>query len=195
MEQGMEPNAFVLPPFEAFKSIPRLARECVVTEKIDGTNSCVYVGADGLVLAGSRNRWISHEPPAADNFSFARWVKDHEDELRQGLGVGLHHGEWWGAGIQRRYGMKEKRWSLFNTSVWNAETLPKIEGLGVVPVLYQGPFNTDAVERALASLALEGSRAAPGFMDPEGVVVYHVAAGAYFKQTLKGDGHKYAAAG
>lgn len=177
------------PPFEPFPSIPRLRRECVITEKIDGTNALVAVLEDGRVLAGSRSRWIT---PDDDNFGFARWVKDHEDELRVGLGFGLHRGEWWGAGVQRRYGLKEKRFSLFNTSVWTPENKPAC--CHVVPVLYQGPFDDAAVSASLNRLQAEGSVAAPGFMKPEGVVVYHVAAGAYFKTTLGGDGHKTQAA-
>lgn len=35
-----------------------------------------------------------------------------------------------------------------------------------------------------------GSAAAPGFMDPEGVVVYVAAARTLFKKTIKGDAHK-----
>jgi len=36
-----------------------------------------------------------------------------------------------------------------------------------------------------------GSYAAPGFMQPEGVVVYHKASGQVFKKTPdKNDGHK-----
>ena len=89
-----------IPVFEAFPSIPRLKRNCVISEKIDGSDAQVYVGEDGLVLAGSRNRWLTVE---SDNFGFAAWVKAHEDELRTGLGPGRHFGEWWGAGIQRPY--------------------------------------------------------------------------------------------
>jgi hypothetical protein len=35
--------------------------------------------------------------------------------------------------------------------------------------------------RVIADKALIGSVAAPGFMDPEGVVVFHVASGLLFK--------------
>lgn len=52
---------------------------------------------------------------------------------------------------------------------------------------YRGPFTSDAVEAALAGLKEFGSRAAPGFRDPEGVIAYHVAAGIGFKKTLDGD--------
>jgi hypothetical protein len=170
--------------FEAFPSIPRLKRGCVISEKLDGTNAQVYVPEDdGPLLAGSRNRWIT---PDDDNFGFARWVADNADELRK-LGPGRHFGEWWGAGIQRRYGMSEKRFSLFNSGRWSSE---RPACCHIVPVLYAGQFTTNAVDDALAALKTGGSVAAPGFMDPEGVVVYVVAARALYKATLGGDGHK-----
>lgn len=178
-------SAAELPAFEAFESIARLSRNCVISEKIDGTNAQVYVGEDGLVLAGSRTRWIT---PEADNYGFAAWVAAHADELRTGLGIGRHYGEWWGAGVQRRYGMKEKRFSLFNAGRWTEEVRPVC--CHVVPVLFEGVFTTDAVDAACADLAANGSRCAPGFMDPEGVVVYVAAARKLFKKTLKGDEHK-----
>jgi len=177
--------------FEAFPSIPRLKRGCVISEKLDGTNAQVYVGEDGLVLAGSRSRWIT---PEDDNFGFARWVAEHTDELRTGLGPGRHFGEWWGAGIQRRYGLADKRWSLFNAGRWGGPDRPAPACCHVVPVLYSGDFSTDVVERTLAELARDGSRAAPGFMKPEGVVVYMTAARTTYKVTLGDDGHKGARA-
>ena len=110
----------VMPEFVAFPKIPRLVRDIIITEKIDGTNASVYVGEDGQVMAGSRSRWIT---PTDDNFGFAKWVAANADELRTGLGIGTHYGEWWGAGVQRKYGLTEKRFSLFNVSRW-AETRP-----------------------------------------------------------------------
>src|SRR5580692_3598930 len=117
--------------FEPFPSIKRLAKGCVVSEKLDGSNGQVRILEDGTVLAGSRNRFIT---PEDDNYGFARWVKDHEDELRTGLGIGIHYGEWWGSGIQRRYGLKEKRFSLFNSGRWTDDVRPAC--CHVVPVLY-----------------------------------------------------------
>jgi len=174
-----------LPLFEGFPSIPRLKRSCTITEKIDGTNAQVFVGEDGVVLAGSRNRWIT---PEDDNFGFAKWVKDNEEELRTGLGIGRHYGEWYGAGIQRRYGLKEKRFALFNSLRWTDENRPKC--CGVVPILYNGLFTSTIVEEQLENLRVNGSVAAPGFMNPEGVVVYLPATRGFFKVTLGGDGHK-----
>jgi hypothetical protein len=181
-------------PFEAFPSIPRLFRECWITEKLDGTNAQVYVSESGVVLAGSRSRWIT---PENDNHGFARWVVDHEDELRQ-FGPGRHFGEWWGSGIQRGYGLKEKRFSLFNTGRWGVERdhvkhpVDRPACCDVVPVLYRGAFLTTVADNVLARLDREGSTAAPGFMKPEGIVVYLPAAHQTFKVTLGGDGHKTA---
>ena len=167
--------------FVAFRKIPRYSREMIITEKIDGTNAQVVVTDGGEVLAGSRTRFIT---PEADNFGFAAWVKAHEDELR-GLGPGRHFGEWWGSGIHRGYGLKEKRFSLFNVSRWeNPVTRPAC--CHCVPVLYQGPFGDHGVQTALETLRA-GSVAAPGFMKPEGIVIFHVAGNLMFKKTLEKD--------
>lgn len=171
--------------FQSFNKIARLSRNCCVTEKIDGTNAQVYIGEDGEFLTGSRNRWIT---PEDDNYGFSRWAHEHKDELLT-LGPGRHFGEWWGSGIQRGYGLPkgEKRWSLFNTSRWlsDMQTLPAC--CGIVPVLYDGIFTSTAVDEALERLRVCGSVAAPGFMQPEGVVVYQAAGRCYFKKTLEHD--------
>lgn len=166
--------------FSEFPKMARLSREVVVTEKIDGTNAQVFVGDDGLVLAGSRSRWIT---PENDNFGFAAWVRDNAEELR-GLGPGRHFGEWWGAGIQRRYGIADKRFSLFNVLRWS-EQRPAC--CGVVPTLYRGPFDTAAIDDTLDKLARYGSVCAPGFMKPEGIVVFHIAGNVGFKKTIEKD--------
>lgn len=166
----------------SFPSIARWSREIVITEKIDGTNAQVAVYEDGTVRAGSRTRWIT---PDDDNFGFARWVAAHANELR-GLGVGRHYGEWWGSGIQRKYGLTgdDKRFSLFDVARWNAETKPAC--CHVVPTIYAGT-DTAAIDAALDALRREGSLAAPGFMKPEGVVIFHTAARTYFKKTIERD--------
>jgi hypothetical protein len=186
-----------MPEFKEFASIARLSREMVVTEKIDGTNAQVHITEDGRIFAGSRNRWIT---PESDNFGFAGWVRDHADGLRT-LGAGSHFGEWWGSGIQRGYGLVkgEKRFSLFNVARWaderDREKYPSDRPAccHVVPILARGPFTTEGADYWLAHLAEHGSAAAPGFMKPEGIVVYHVSSGQLFKKTLdKNDGHKRA---
>lgn len=170
--------------FQPFSKIPRLTRECIITEKIDGTNAQIYISDDlSVILAGSRSRWLT--PGKGDNFGFATWVEEHQQELILALGPGRHFGEWWGKGIQRGYGLKEKRFSLFNTSRWTGRLLPT--GCFVVPILYQGLFHTEAVEETIRYLHIFGSHAAPGFDKPEGVVIFHVAGNLLFKKTLEKD--------
>lgn len=170
--------------FEPFGKIPRLNRACVITEKIDGTNAQIYIGEDGSFEAGSRSRFIT---PDSDNFGFARWAYEHKDELMT-LGPGRHFGEWWGSGIQRGYGLEkgEKRFSLFQSARWTDDARPAC--CGVVPVLFDGPFSTEAVSTAVERLRTLGSVAAPGFMKPEGVIVYHTASRSCFKVTVEKDG-------
>jgi hypothetical protein len=175
----------MLPAFEEFPKIPRLRRGCVITEKIDGTNAGVFIAEDGLTVhASSRTRWIT---PEDDNFGFAAWVKEHAGELLT-LGPGMHFGEWWGAGIQRRYGLDHKRFSLFNTSRWGgskAGTRPAC--CDVVPVIRGCEFSDQAITETLDALRTNGSLASPGFMRPEGIVVYHPASKGMFKVTCEND--------
>jgi len=170
-------------PFEQFKKISRWSREVIVTEKIDGTNGVVFVSDDGLTIhAGSRSRWIT---TADDNFGFARWVETNAVELLK-LGPGRHYGEWWGPGIQRGYGLKEKKFSLFNVHRWgDAATRPAC--CDVVPLLWRGNMDDVKVDQILLRLSETGSVASPGFMRPEGIVIFCVAGGQLFKKTLEKD--------
>jgi hypothetical protein len=174
--------------FKPFPKLSRLSRDMVITEKLDGTNAQIYITDDDQFFVGSRTRWIT---PEQDNFGFARWAHEHEDELRAGLGYGQHFGEWWGQGIQRKYGLDEKRFSLFNTGRWNADNIP--DCCHVVPVLWaESMFNTTVVDDVLHKLHNEGSVAAPGFMKPEGIVIYLVHSRQLFKKTLDhNDEHKF----
>lgn len=169
---------FDRPDFQEWPSIARLSREMVITEKLDGSNSSICVTEAGNVYAGSRSRWIT---PEDDNFGFARWVKEHEIGLAAELGVGLHFGEWWGKGIQRGYGLQEKRFSLFNTTRWKDQVLSFCH---VVPILYEGIFDTQIIDDVLESLRREGSSAAPSFMSAEGVVIFHTKSNTMYKKTL-----------
>lgn len=196
-------------PYPKFTPIPRLHRDVIITEKIDGTNGLVdirwaddpdYVPAHDVVVnvewegrhyavaAGSRTRWIH---PDMDNHGFASWVFARAENLVSALGVGAHYGEWWGSGIQRGYGLTkgEKRFSLFNSARWTPEDLGTVPGLGVVPILEtgNGMMLNDLVELTLSDLQMYGSKASPGFMRPEGVVVWHAAARQYFKATIEKD--------
>ena len=166
--------------FTGFPKIARYSREVVVTEKIDGTNAQVYITEDGDFLTGSRTRWIT---PEDDNYGFSAWAHLHRDEL-MALGKGHHFGEWWGQGIQRKYGLAEKRFSLFNISLWEYE---RPECCHVVPVLWRGMFDDLPLDGIMYDLERVGSEAAPGFMRPEGIVIYHTAGKYLFKKTFQKD--------
>lgn len=162
------------------------------------TASNVVANLDGFVLfAQSRKRLIVPADvggKGADNAGFAGWVRDNAEALLP-LGPGRHYGEWWGQGIQRGYGLDHKRFSLFN--VGRASYRAAIDGgalpdnVGLVPVLHQGAFDQDAIDRVLWHLARDGSAAATkagvSGTAAEGVVVFHEAARQSFKVTLEGD--------
>lgn len=182
--------------FTPFPKIPRLFRDIVITEKIDGTNAAVVIEKDAdsenvTVSAQSRSRLIT---PQDDNCGFAAWVEKNKFELFNALGVGVHFGEWWGSGIQRGYGLQkgEKRFSLFNVSRWSDVDFSSVPGLGVVPTLYEGGLIDEhtgeiATRDVMTRLNRDGSVAAPGFMNPEGIIVFHKAANSMFKVTCRDD--------
>lgn len=149
--------------FKAWPKIPRLENEkYFITEKIDGTNACIIIDEEGNFGCQSRSKLIT---PEDDNYGFARWAYANKEELMK-LGEGHHYGEWWGQGIQRGYGLTEKRFSLFNTARWNPDNPNLPSCCHVVPIL------TGTIEEALDDLKTNGSKAAPGFMQIEGVIVY-----------------------
>ena len=194
------------PEFKEFGKIGRLKRDIVITEKIDGTNSAVIITPEGSVYAQSRTRTLS---PHSDNFGFATWVHQNQQALKYALGEGTHFGEWWGNGIQRGYGKSDRTFSLFNTARWRAtedldihSDLKSLQQSGinidVVPLLYHGPWIYEdkeqvgyAPEIIITRLVKHGSFAAPTWMKPEGVVVYHGPSKTLFKMTVeKDDKHK-----
>ena len=169
--------------FLEFPKIHRYSRPVIITEKIDGTNGQIFIDEDGSIFVGSRTRWITEEQ---DNFGFAKWVKENKEELLK-LGPGRHFGEWWGSGIQRRYELKERRFSLFNTTRWfNNPDLPKC--CHVVPIISMDEILSESlVLTCLDRLKVEGSFASPGFMKPEGIVIYHTQGNVLFKKTIEKD--------
>lgn len=138
-----------------------------------------------FMFAGSRTKWIT-PGKQTDNYGFAQWVKDNNQELFK-LGEGKHFGEYWGQGIQRRYGLEEKRFSLFNAVRWSIDPSLKPNCVHLVPVLYIGKFDNEKINEVLKKLETEGSVASPGFMNPEGIVVFHVASRNLYKVTIKDD--------
>jgi hypothetical protein len=203
--------------FQAWPKIPRYKREVCVTEKIDGTNAAVVwapvtpavddyrhlygfasLHPDALwtttlydqhgaqlgvhqLFAQSRTRFIK---PGADNYGFAQWVLDNKDELVK-LGPGYHYGEWWGSKIGRGYGRApgDRHFSLFAHHRWKGEHRPAC--CEIVPVLGWG--KPEDINQYVEQLRHGGSIAAPGFMDPEGVVVYHSQSKQMYKILMEND--------
>jgi hypothetical protein len=204
--------------FRAFPKIPRLNREMIITEKIDGTNAAIviekyplgthmdghdvgrivtltkeFIESEGglpdfeyVVSAQSRSRLIT---PEDDNYGFAKWVHENAHALAEALGEGTHYGEWWGQGIQRKYDMDHKHFSLFNVHRWKSLPFSEygLDNVSVVPVLYNGQFNTNIIDDTVEGLRIMGSIASRGFMKPEGVIIWHEAAQQMFKVTCEGD--------
>ncbi len=195
------------PEFKPYGKTPRWGKELYVTisEKIDGTNALVHITEDGRLFAGSRNRWIQ-PGKKTDNFGFAQWCEDNREELVK-LGPGYHYGEWWGYGIGRGYGRKQpvsthewdafaqdpgRTFSLFNTFRWGAHNPNTPKCCSVVPVLYKGGFTGAEPAGALEMLKLTGSKAQPGYMNVEGVIVFLGATNQVFKLLAEHhDKHKF----
>ena len=183
-----------LPEFKPWPKIPRANKPLVITEKIDGTNAIIHISEDGRVLtAGSRTRWLGsvtiiggdssareHRLFDKDNFGFSAWTSWNYEELLK-LGPGYHYGEWYGQGIQRTYGLTERRFALFNTARWGDGRQTRPACCGVVPTL------PDTVSAALELLRTQGSVAVPGWMKPEGIVVFHTGSSTMQKILLEND--------
>lgn len=201
--------------FTRWPSILRMSKERVlVTEKIDGSNAAIRIRplkgetlsdnydlsqslgvVNGYALwAQSRKRFLL-PVKEKDNFGFAKWVDEYATELLEILGPGDHFGEWWGQGIQRGYGLTEKRFSLFNAPRWS-ETLhynkakSSVPNLYTVPMMYAGSlYDLDLDDLRL--ILNQGSIAVPGFK-AEGMVVYLREANVSYKVFLENDDiHKW----
>lgn len=175
--------------FKPWPKIPRVEnRKEFYTEKIDGTNACIIISfepadentiATNITEVGPISMWAQSRSqfitPNKDNYGFARWASNNAPELFK-LGEGYHFGEWWGLGIQRGYNQTEKKFSLFNTHR-DPNSLPNC--VSQVPSI-----NANSVEEAKEILIKNGSLAAPGFMNVEGVVVFEYNTKTYWKAII-----------
>ena len=55
-------------------------------------------------------------------------------------------------------------------------------------MLYQGDFDTKKIDQIMEDLRVNGSRAVPGWMQPEGIVIFHCQSRQLYKYTFDGDG-------
>lgn len=161
-----------------FKSYPKIEQigklHMTITQKIHGTNAQIFieklpdhhVGEVWRIRAGSRTRWLSR---VDDNYNFAEWVSEYQQELMRFLSEGRHFGEWCGNGINSGEGLPDKRFVLFEWWKWKDKELPL--NMMTVPVLYSGAFSYEKIDEVMNELKEKGSRLAPGYMHPEGVVI------------------------
>lgn len=165
--------------FKAWPKIPRGKGQAItVTEKLDGTNACIIVEDGKIVAVQSRKRFIT---PESDNYGFAQWVKENNDELL-GLGDGYHYGEWYGLGIQKNpHNAVGKRFALFNTFRWGDHNPNTPKCVEVVPVLYTGRIN-NTPDYYMDHLIRQ---AEVGGWKPEGIVIYYHNTKALEKYTFK----------
>ncbi len=190
--------------FKPFPKIPRFDSEYLVTEKIDGTNASIIISDPGdgqrlTIQAGSKTRLLT-PGKLTDNFGFAQWVDDNANELLK-LGVGQHYGEWYGSGINRGYGLSERRFALFNVDRWRVgdtfERHPDLpDCVEVVPVIGTGVYTHHNIDSMLRYLSHRGSYAVPVYMNPEGLILHHKRSNQLFKKLyddkpkgLQGDNH------
>lgn len=171
--------------FEAFPKLARLHRECVVTEKIDGTNAQIAIDTvAGTIQVGSRTRWLSEH---GDNHGFYKWVMNNQNTLVTQLGDGRHYGEWWGGGINKRYPGAPKQFSLFNATRWKPiQDTGALTVCQVVPLLYHGPFDMHLIMEIFHAVRGQ-SRVWELCKNPEGIVIFHTAQGYLFKKTYEHD--------
>lgn len=168
--------------FIKYPKTPRLRREVIITEKIDGTNASIAITEDGDIFTGSRSGWVT---PEKDNYGFAKWCQANKDDLLK-MGSGLFYGEFAGLGIQRGYNKKEKKLVLFSARVF-APGFVKPDCCDIVPILNKGILSDKLIDDTLTALKENGSVWSPGFMKPEGIIVYHTQSGNVYKVLIEND--------
>lgn len=151
------------------------------------------------VRAGSKTRWITPGKDT-DNFGFAQWVADRATELvelfHDHSGPSWIRGEWWGRGIQRGYGLEERRFSMFDPFAFEgtdgAGNYAQRIGVYPVPLLYAGPWSPVQIADAEELLRWQGSFAATEFYNPEGICIYHTRSKQTYKVIISGEEGKRA---
>ena len=162
--------------FQPYPKTPRLFRDIVITEKIDGTNWCIYIWEDWEFMAWSRTRWIT---PENDNFWFAQWAYDNKEDLMK-LWVWFHYGEWYGRGIQRSYNLKERHFALFYVKN------EKPDCCTVVPRIYEWVFNEEKIHEVIETLRTNWSNINE-FPNAEWIIIYHTQSKQVYKVLLEKD--------
>jgi len=170
----------------------------------------------GVFLVGSRTRWITPEADNHGFARWAYDHEEELRTLGPGAhfgewwGSGIQRGYGLEKGEKRFSLFNVARWGDERTALCKKCHLPSSAWAphpclrcgterppepptrpaccSVVPTILTAPWGIDsAVAIAVESLREKGSRAAPGFMKPEGVVVFHTHSRQMFKVTLEKD--------
>ena len=198
--------------YASFPSIERLENiYCVISEKVDGTNSLIEINEvfpvgepkEIQVRFGSRNRYITFNN---DNAGFANFFRHYEarfkdvaaDIILKELEVSGEtltecqeqyplriYGEWFGSGIQRGYGLKDKFFMPFST--FYAEKLIEYQVPNIIKpnIMYTGKFSQEIADICMQTLT-NGSLVIPEFKRPEGIVIHFPKYNLRLKQTFEG---------
>lgn len=176
--------------------ITRRDARCTISEKANGSNGAlafqvtdvsptdgreIYV-LDVQMAVQTRTRIVTVDD---DQTGIARWAEANRDTLVRDLCYidgsppvpsdepSYHYGEF------MTRGHDEPHFYLFNTRRWTGVKF-KTPTLKVVPVLYEGNYSDEIVEKCLEDLRQNGSRIHPG-LPAEGVVVYYPSNDTMFK--------------
>ena len=173
-------------------------------------------GEHGAFLVGSRTRWITPEADNHGFARWAYDHEEELRTLGPGYhygewwGSGIQRGYGLEKGEKRFSLFNVARWGDERSAVcrkchlsaatWAPDVCarcgegrpaepPRRPGCcSVVPTLLRAPWGIDTAARVcIERLREEGSRAAPGFMKPEGIVVFHAHSRGLFKVTLEKD--------
>ena len=162
-----------------FKRLRRSAlfRDVTISEKIDGTNAQVFVVAEdrgrrqpGRGLGGSLRKRTTSVSRRGSPIMLTSCASSAQDVISA---------EWYGRGIQRRYGLQDRRFALFNSCTDGPRSARR--AAAIVPVLTTRTMGADVVSECLETLRSGGSLARSGFHAPGGIVIYHHASGGMFR--------------
>lgn len=183
--------------YNSFPSIERLENiYCVISEKIDGTNGLIEINETN-VRFGSRNRYISFSD---DNAGFANFFRHYEARFEdvakdiitkepessdESYPLRIY-GEWFGCGIQRGYGLKDKFFMPF--SFFYGEKLIEYQVPNVITpnIMYTGKFSMEVVNTCMQQLKLNGSGVVKDYKQPEGIVIFFPKYNFRLKETFNG---------
>ena len=177
--------------YNSFPSIERLENiYCIISEKIDGTNGLIEINETN-VRFGSRNRYVFFND---DNAGFANFFRDYEARFKDAAKDIITdesyplriYGEWFGCGIQRNYGLKDKFFMPFHLFYSKKLIEYQIPNIVTPNIMYAGKFSIEVVDACMQQLKLDGSGVVKNYKQPEGIVIFFPKYNFRLKETFDG---------